>query len=130
MNYRLGAHRVDSAHWSFLVWAPRAPRVELVLFADATHEVRRLAMQPGDRGYHSLVTEAGADTLYKFSLADTVVPDPASRLQPFGVHGPSACVDLAPVVATPEPPVTLANLVIYELRWHLHHRRHFGGGGA
>ncbi|HEU4520617.1 MAG TPA: malto-oligosyltrehalose trehalohydrolase, partial [Thermoanaerobaculia bacterium] len=48
-----------------------------------------------DDGYHEGVAgDCGAGTRYLFDLgSDTPRPDPASRLQPEGVHGPSEVVD-------------------------------------
>ena len=44
------------------------------------------------------------------------MPDPASRAQPDGVHGPSAVVDLPPIAgATTASPRPLREPVIYEL---------------
>jgi maltooligosyltrehalose trehalohydrolase len=51
-------------------------------------------------GWHELVeTRAGAGTLYDYVLTDgTHVPDPASRFQPFDVHGPSEVIEPADFV--------------------------------
>jgi maltooligosyltrehalose trehalohydrolase len=72
----------------FGVWAPRARRVDLV-----SHD-RRLPMQRIDQGSFALELEAPEGMRYAYSLngADTL-PDPGSRHQPDGVHGPSAVVD-------------------------------------
>lgn len=115
MTLRLGAHAREST-WSFSVWAPKAKAVELVLFDGPDHERQRIAMEPGDRGYFTLVTDAArADTLYKFALDTTgIFPDPASRSQPFGVHGPSRCVHL-PAAPRTGPKIALADQVIHEL---------------
>ena len=108
---KLGAHPHAGAY-RFVVWAPNAKAVELVLFADATTETERLQMTPGERGYFELVADAPTG-LYKFALDDKgVFPDPASRHQPFGVHGPSRCVELPPARMTSLP---ARDQVIYEL---------------
>jgi maltooligosyltrehalose trehalohydrolase len=51
-------------------------------------------LEPGERGYHAAVAEdVPAGALYKIRLADgSELPDPASRSQPEGVHGPSQVV--------------------------------------
>jgi maltooligosyltrehalose trehalohydrolase len=75
-------------------------------------------MQPGRNGYFetTLATEAGARYGYRVDGGDDL-PDPASRSQPHGVHGPSALVDPAAFAwsdsAFRARPV--AELVIYEL---------------
>jgi maltooligosyltrehalose trehalohydrolase len=75
------------------VWAPAAARVEVLLEgADAPAPV---ALRPEEQGYFSgLVPQAGPGTRYRFRLdGGDAVPDPASRWQPDGPHGPSEVVD-------------------------------------
>jgi maltooligosyltrehalose trehalohydrolase len=85
----------------FRVWAPRRGRVEVVL---ESGDGRAGARQPStelraeDGGYFSAhVRAASAGTLYRFRLdgEDYLYPDPASRFQPEGPHGPSRVVDPA-----------------------------------
>ena len=64
--------------------------------------------------------DLGAGTLYKFRLngrRDRTFPDPASRYQPFGVHGPSQVVDPSRFAWTDHGWRTpsLDHLVLYEL---------------
>jgi len=55
-------------------------------------------------------------TEYCFVLDDGHVwPDPCSRFQPRGVHGPSCVVDLAELEIRPGPSLALEKLVLYEL---------------
>src|SRR5690606_13017525 len=58
---------------------------------------RQLLMQPVDGGWWSLdVPEAQAGTDYAFALDEgQPLPDPRSRWQPHGVHGPSRVLDTA-----------------------------------
>ncbi|MBW3578129.1 MAG: malto-oligosyltrehalose trehalohydrolase [Actinobacteria bacterium] len=86
---RLGATCSGDGRTEFLVWASKAEQVELLL------DDRQIAMQPLPRGYFRAVADdAGPGTRYRYRLdADLVRPDPASRHQPEGVHGPSAVVD-------------------------------------
>ncbi len=79
----------DGAH--FRVWAPRRKRVE-VLEEDGG---RPTALAPEDGGWFAgLVGGAGAGFRYRFRLDGTgAFPDPASRFQPGGPHGPSEVVD-------------------------------------
>jgi maltooligosyltrehalose trehalohydrolase len=70
----------------FEVWAPKAGRVEVIL-GD-----KRLSLRPGPReGWWGRdVPEAGEGTDYAYSLdGGPPRPDPRSRFQPQGVHGPS-----------------------------------------
>ena len=74
----------------FRVWAPGHERVHVVI------DGRAHPLEAEERGYWSgLVKDAGAGTLYKLRLADGDYPDPASRFQPEGPHGPSEVIDPA-----------------------------------
>ncbi|GIL40399.1 malto-oligosyltrehalose trehalohydrolase [Roseiterribacter gracilis] len=73
----------------FRVWAPRADKLDLLIEGGATH-----AMQRDEAGWWSLTIAAPAGTLYRYRADDGLaVPDPASRRQPDGPHGPSEVVD-------------------------------------
>lgn len=84
----------------FAVWAPKAERVEVVIYQseDACEEhstVHTLSKTDGGI-FRTLVGEARAGSLYKFKVdGKGPFPDPVSRFQPKGVHGPSQVVDLA-----------------------------------
>lgn len=88
---RLGATLLDNNTCSFWVWAPRAKQLEVCLLE--TPE-RRVLMHAKPCGYfHAVVDAVSAGTLYRYQLNnETVRPDPASRHQPQGVHGPSQIV--------------------------------------
>jgi maltooligosyltrehalose trehalohydrolase len=74
----------------FRVWAPRRRSVETVL-EDGT--AATLEREPS--GYFSGLAPAAAEgSLYRFRLdGGEAFPDPASRFQPSGPHGPSQVVD-------------------------------------
>ncbi|HKO56908.1 MAG TPA: alpha-amylase family glycosyl hydrolase, partial [Thermoanaerobaculia bacterium] len=84
----LGARLLDAKRTEFRVWAPHRERVELHIVAPRE---QRVAMTKRD-GYHEAVVESGEGTRYFFTLDGTDRPDPASRYQPEGVHGPSEVV--------------------------------------
>jgi maltooligosyltrehalose trehalohydrolase len=97
----------------FSVWAPAAKSVELV-----TPE-RRVALIVDDKGYwQAKVDAADVRAGYKYSIdGGKPLPDPRSRWQPEGVHGPShvpeprrAAAPVAPFRAK-----ALRDAVIYEL---------------
>lgn len=74
----------------FRVWAPQASAVEVV-FDDAPE--RPLALKREPDGYFSGTTSEQI-SLYKYRVDGTGPwPDPCSRFQPQGVHGPSLIVD-------------------------------------
>jgi maltooligosyltrehalose trehalohydrolase len=78
----------DAVH--FRVWAPRRSRVEVLLGDDAAVE---LAREPN--GYFSgLAPGVRAGSRYRYRLdGREAFPDPASRFQPDGPHGPSQVID-------------------------------------
>ncbi len=51
--------------------------------------------KPEEGGYFSGPANAGADARYRFCVNNNLYPDPASRFQPDGPHGPSCIVDSA-----------------------------------
>jgi maltooligosyltrehalose trehalohydrolase len=89
---RLGAVYLGDQECSFLVWAPKARKVELFVVAPAK---RTLLLQPVERGYHAGRVEGlepGAQYFYRLDGRQQR-PDPASRFQPEGIHGPSEILD-------------------------------------
>jgi maltooligosyltrehalose trehalohydrolase len=112
---RLGAEPLEGGSCRFCVWAPRAERVEVVL--DDGARVEPLAR--GDAGYHrGVVDGVGAGDRYRYRLdGRDEFPDPASRFQPEGVHGPSQVVDPAAFRWSDEGWFGLPrrDLVLYEL---------------
>ena len=85
-----GAECRDDDTVRFRLWAPKASSVSVEL-SDLD---RSLPMSQLDDGWFELVTNAGAGTHYGFKIDDQqLVPDPASRFQPLGVHGASEVID-------------------------------------
>ncbi|WP_263785061.1 malto-oligosyltrehalose trehalohydrolase [Salinibacter grassmerensis] len=84
-----GAHPHDDAV-TFRVWAPAADAVTLAIDGGPS-----LALPETEDGLFARTTDAAAPgTRYRFRLDDDgPLPDPASRHQPDGVHGPSEVVD-------------------------------------
>ncbi|MEB3314518.1 MAG: malto-oligosyltrehalose trehalohydrolase [Cyanobacteriota bacterium] len=76
----------------FRVWAPQRQQVAV---AWPRADRPAVALQPSPGGYWTgLVDQVPPGTLYEFCLDQRVSrPDPASRYQPLGVHGPSQVVD-------------------------------------
>jgi maltooligosyltrehalose trehalohydrolase len=88
---RFGALLRDDGLTDFTLWAPTAQTVELLLL---TAVPQRLPLKPLADGLWQTTTTAPAGTRYRFVLdGQRERPDPASRCQPDGVHGPSAVVD-------------------------------------
>ncbi len=99
----VGADVQPSGGTHFRVWAPRRKKVAVVLTADgrgASTEASREAIShelraEGNGYWSALVAEARAGMRYQYRLDndERLYPDPASRFQPDGVHGPSQIVD-------------------------------------
>jgi malto-oligosyltrehalose trehalohydrolase len=90
-----GAELTAAGTVRFRLWAPAAREVELVLVgADALPPVK---MQPLPHGWFTLETDtARPGSHYRYRIdAGQEVPDPASRYNPQGVHGPSEVIDPA-----------------------------------
>jgi maltooligosyltrehalose trehalohydrolase len=99
------------------VWAPAATRVDVRLEA-ADHTVTRPLVQMAGGMFTGWVPDLEPGALYRFVLdRTTACPDPASRFQPHGPHGPSCYVDPRAFVWTDERwrGVSRDDLVIYEL---------------
>ena len=88
-RYPIGAELIGKSRVHFRVWAPKANRLEVFL-EGKFHELQR---EPN--GYFSGALKANANALYRFRLngEGNLYPDPASRFQPEGPHGPSCVVD-------------------------------------
>jgi maltooligosyltrehalose trehalohydrolase len=101
----------------FRVWAPRCRRVEVEIVEPGP--ARRLALAPGPDGlFEGEVPGLQAGALYHYSGDGRAGrPDPVSRFQPRGVHGPSAVVDPGAFRWTDAGwrGVPLADLRLYEL---------------
>ena len=110
----IGAELLDGGT-HFRVWAPEAKAVAVV-FEDG--KLAPVAMRAEEHGYFS-ATAPGirAGTRYRYRIGDRNYPDPASRFQPEGPHGPSEVVDPSRFrwTDTGWPGVTRAGLVIYEM---------------
>ncbi len=90
MNLDLGARLLGDARCEFRVWAPAVDRVELHIVGP---DDRRVRLEKNENGYHEAVVDRVTDgTRYFFAVGNNERPDPASRLQPKGVHGPSQVV--------------------------------------
>jgi maltooligosyltrehalose trehalohydrolase len=84
----VGAEVVD-AGVHFRVWAPRTRRLDVVL------DGRSVSLEPEPDGYFAAhIAGIQAGVRYRLRLdGGGVFPDPASRYQPEGPHGPSQIVD-------------------------------------
>jgi len=87
IEYAWGPRPEGGNMWRFRLWAPDCDTVFLRL---SGHDI---AMQPEDDGWFITRAEAHEGTQYAFVLpGGQVGPDPASRRQMGGVHGPSCLI--------------------------------------
>src|SRR5690349_14842135 len=77
----------------YRVWAPGKKSVEVVIQNGDAHRTVRL--QDSNGYFHALDSAGRAGDLYRFRLDgdEQLYPDPASRFQPEGPHGPSQVID-------------------------------------
>jgi maltooligosyltrehalose trehalohydrolase len=110
-----GAHLLPDGGCSFLVWAPRARAVSVHLLEPTD---RVVPLTPAANGYHRGTVDAvEPGAMYRYRLNDEEeLPDPASRFQPKGVHGPSQVIPSAfPWADGGWAGLPLERLVFYEL---------------
>ncbi|MDH5499381.1 MAG: alpha-amylase family glycosyl hydrolase, partial [Nitrospira sp.] len=88
----LGARTIGTNQVHFNVWAPFAQQVAVELVGQ---DRTAIPMQPASQGYfEAIVDDVDPRARYRYLLdGQKARPDPASRFQPDGVHGPSAVVD-------------------------------------
>ena len=104
----------------FRVFAPKRKRVEIVLEGAGSVTSRTLTLVQDEAGFHGGLGDGTAPgSRYRIRLDDDekLYPDPASRFQPEGPHGPSEVVDPKAFAWTDQAwkGVTLRGQVIYEL---------------
>ncbi|PUA28795.1 MAG: malto-oligosyltrehalose trehalohydrolase [Cellvibrio sp. 79] len=114
-RYPVGAEFTNNGV-QFRVWAPRAKTVKIII----NNTESAFEMMEEEHGYKSLtIPSAKPGDLYQFKLDDdkNLYPDPASRAQPSGPHGPSMVIDPATFIWTDEEwaGVQHQNNVIYEM---------------
>ena len=87
-----GAQVLEGGRIRFRLWAPAAKRVDVLLQEDGETP---LAMEADAAGWYELTTnEARVGELYYYQIdGGRKVPDPASRYNPQGVHGPSQVLE-------------------------------------
>jgi maltooligosyltrehalose trehalohydrolase len=111
----IGAELQSSGGVHFRVWAPRCREVVVEI-----EGLEPTALQSEPDGYFSLWSQPGQVGMrYRFRLdqGETALPDPASRFQPEGPHGPSEIVDPEDFAWTDRAwrGVAREHLVIYEM---------------
>ena len=88
----LGASFQGNGRCNFLVYAPLAKQVEVRI---QSPRAQARPLERDERGYHQgVLDDVAPGALYVYRLdGRSERPDPASRFQPLGVHGPSQVVE-------------------------------------
>jgi maltooligosyltrehalose trehalohydrolase len=114
---RLGACRAEPG-FRFEVCAPTHQRVELLLYQSSTRSRRVPLTTKADGTFVVTLTDVKAGDRYAYLLdGEGPFPDPASRYQPEGVHGPSQIIDPTQFAWSDHDwrGVRLQDAIIYEL---------------
>ena len=118
----VGAEVLQQGGVHFRVWATRCQRITVFIESSENPGAPLLTatLMPERNGYFSgVVPSARTGMLYRYGLDDEadLYPDPASRFQPHGPHGPSQMVDPHTFQWTDQswPGVHLEGQVIYEM---------------
>lgn len=124
-RFPVGVERVLEKGMHFRVWAPEKKKVKLVMNPQGEdisplHWPAEIELQNEGNGYFSvMVQDAAIGTMYRYLLDDDpqAYPDPASRFQPQGPHGPSQVIDALTFEWTDVawPGIEIQGQVIYEM---------------
>jgi len=85
----------------FRVWAPRRGRVEAIVgnsHGESNQQSFTIELRPEENGYfsgHAAEASPGMTYRYRLDGDSYLYPDPASRFQPQGPHGPSEIIESA-----------------------------------
>lgn len=116
--------RVTPEGASFTVWAPDAQQVEVVIYTTEDcceqHSTVHTLSKSNDGVFRTQVSEARQGSRYKYRVdGKGPFPDPVSRFQPKGVHGPSQVMDFSSFPWTDRNwrgVDCIDKLVVYEVR--------------
>ncbi len=112
---RFGARPQVDGSTLFRVWAPRAESLEVKVLGD---EPRTFPLEASGEGvFEARVPGVSAGADYFYVVNGNERPDPVSRSQPAGVHGPSRVVEPGAFAWTDEgwKGLALKEYVVYEL---------------
>lgn len=109
---RIGHFHDTDGRSAFRVFAPEKASVAVVL--PQTNETLALRRDPLGH-WQGTTARLPHGTLYWLEVDGRRLPDPASRCQPQGVHGPSMVVETAPPASPAWAGVCMADAIVYEL---------------
>nr|Q55088.2 RecName: Full=Malto-oligosyltrehalose trehalohydrolase; Short=MTHase; AltName: Full=4-alpha-D-((1->4)-alpha-D-glucano)trehalose trehalohydrolase; AltName: Full=Glycosyltrehalose trehalohydrolase; Short=GTHase; AltName: Full=Maltooligosyl trehalose trehalohydrolase [Saccharolobus solfataricus]BAA11010.1 alpha-amylase [Saccharolobus solfataricus] len=105
------AYKIDGNEVIFTLWAPYQKSVKLKVLEKGLYEMER-----DEKGYFTItLNNVKVRDRYKYVLDDaSEIPDPASRYQPEGVHGPSQIIQESKEFNN-ETFLKKEDLIIYEI---------------
>lgn len=113
----IGASLIGKEKVRFKVWAPLVEKFSVEITSQK--KTRMIRLDKNDRGYFEGIGQGVHDGDCYFYVLDgkSRFPDPASRFQPFGVHGPSQIIDPRSFPWEDEgwERISFKDLIIYEL---------------
>jgi maltooligosyltrehalose trehalohydrolase len=115
----VGAEPQPNGGVHFRVWAPKAKNVFVQIARDCSFtNTTKVELDRDAEGYFSGFSDlAVTGDFYRYELESGVFPDPASRFQPEGPHGPSQIINAASYVWSDQAwgGVSRRGQVIYEM---------------
>src|SRR5881396_662678 len=118
-RYPIGAELITENQTHFRIWAPKARKLDVVIEQGPDSERTFRSLTPEPAGYFSGAINAEVGSRYRFRVnnGEMLYPDPASRFQPDGPHGPSCIVDARQFKWTDSqwPGITLKGQIFYEM---------------
>jgi maltooligosyltrehalose trehalohydrolase len=118
----LGATQIADTLTRFRVWAPKAKNLSVQIIQRRGNQETVVQDQPLERDkqgvFSGVVADCATGALYRYQLdGKPGRPDPMSRFQPYGVHGPSQVIDPNRFLWTDQnwQGVKKRDLIIYEL---------------
>lgn len=112
----LGASVIDQTQTRFRVWCPKAGSVSVRIVDQENPTIPLTKIEGGY--WEGTLTDLPLGTTYRYLIDEqTERPDPASRFQPEGVHGPSQVIDSSSFHWTDQNwrGISLTDYIVYEL---------------
>jgi maltooligosyltrehalose trehalohydrolase len=111
----IGATYLGNGNTEFTVWAPLKEKMILHIVHPFD---KKTGMQKNEEGYFQIVAKAEPGCQYFFMPGEEKdLPDPASKFQPQGVHGPSEVIDPSTFKWSDKnwKGIQFSQLILYEL---------------
>jgi len=116
LSIDIGATVIEPSKARFRVWCPQARSVSVRVLDEDKREAPLTRVEGGY--WEGTLNDINEGTKYRYILDNQLErPDPASRFQPEGVHGPSQVIDPSRFQWTDQNwrGISLADYIVYEL---------------